>query len=105
MVRCCLLPPPPSGPALAHHSVAPRSLHTDRRCLKSIPKVQTIYDVDMTQAAMKDSIQHRFRVNTGETDPRVADMLCAKGEMDLEETLLYFKQKAHLLRILQPEGA
>ena len=58
----------------------------------------------MTQSAMKDAIQHQFRVNDGETDPRIADMLCSKGEMELEETLLYFKQKAHLLRILNPES-
>ena len=29
------------------------------------------------------------------------DMLVVKGEMDLEETLMQYKQKPHLLRILE----
>ena len=34
-------------------------------------------------------------------DPRIVDMLVVKGEMDLEETLMQYKQKPHLMRILE----
>ena len=78
-----------------------RALNLYRRVLKSCPKVKTVFDVDMPVAEMRAAITWHFRKSSHIKDPRVVDMLVVKGEMDLEETLMQYKQKPHLLRILE----
>lgn len=41
-----------------------------------------------------------FRKNGHIRDPDVIEVLVGKGYMELEETVLQFKQKTHLMRLL-----
>ena len=41
-----------------------------------------------------------FEENAYVRDPRVQEMLIEKGYMELEETLLHYKQRPHLMKIL-----
>ena len=41
-----------------------------------------------------------FRKNGDVKDPAVRDMLVEKGYMELEETLLMWKQKAQIMRLI-----
>jgi NADH dehydrogenase (ubiquinone) 1 alpha subcomplex subunit 6 len=45
-------------------------------------------------------VQVLFRKNAHLQDPVIVDMLVKKGYMELEETLMQWKQKTHLLRLL-----
>ena len=45
----------------------------------------------------------QFRRNAAVADPRIIDMILAKGEMEFEETLQQWKQRGHLLNLLNPE--
>lgn len=45
-------------------------------------------------------VQNLFRKNSHVGDPVIVDMLVKKGYMELEETLMQWKQKTHLLRLL-----
>ena len=60
-----------------------------------------IYDVDMPLKEARSAITYHFRKNHGLQDGRVIGLLIAKGYMELEETLKQWKQKTHLLRILE----
>jgi NADH dehydrogenase (ubiquinone) 1 alpha subcomplex subunit 6 len=51
-----------------------------------------------TQARVQ--VQNLFRKNSHVGDPVIVDMLVKKGYMELEETLMQWKQKTHLLRLL-----
>lgn len=62
----------------------------------------TIYDIDLPLVQAKSVIGWHFRKNSNLKDGRVIGLLLSKGYMELEETLMQWKQKTHLLRILEP---
>lgn len=73
-----------------------------RACIKEIPRVMTIYDIDMPKVQARSAINFHFRKHASLQDGRVIGLLLAKGYMELEETLMQWKQKTHLLRLLEP---
>lgn len=73
-----------------------------RSIIKELPRVMTIYDIDMPFLQAKSAITWHFRKNASLKDGRVIGLLLAKGYMEVEETLMQWKQKTHLLRILEP---
>ena len=64
--------------------------------------IQQMYAVDMTIPQMRAAISQSFRANMDVENSRVVDMLVSKGEMELEETLLLYKTKTHVMRVLDP---
>lgn len=68
-----------------------------RRMCKALPHVLNIYDMDMTPSEARHAIAGHFRKNSHVRDPRVVNLLIAKGQMELDETLLQYKQRSHLL--------
>ena len=72
-----------------------------RYITKQIPRVLTIYDINMEPKIARSAIQTLFRTNGHVQDPRVLDMLVTKGHMEVEETLMQWKQKTHLLSLIE----
>ena len=72
-----------------------------RAIAKELPRVLTIYDIDLPVLEARAGIRSLFETNAHIKDTRVLDMLVEKGYMELEETLLHYKQKPHLLRIFE----
>jgi NADH dehydrogenase (ubiquinone) 1 alpha subcomplex subunit 6 len=48
----------------------------------------------------KQAVRGYFLENAYVRDPRVVEMVIEKGYMELEETLLHYKQRPHLVKIL-----
>ncbi|GMH84515.1 hypothetical protein TrST_g1305 [Triparma strigata] len=72
-----------------------------RSMLRELPKVLSIYDIDMPLPEATLKIKNLFTQNSHVKDERVKDILVAKGYMELEETLMQWKQKAQLMRIFE----
>mmetsp|Transcript_30041 Transcript_30041/g.28708 ORF Transcript_30041/g.28708 Transcript_30041/m.28708 type:complete len:128 (+) Transcript_30041:113-496(+) len=75
-----------------------------RNMVKELPRVMTIYDVDIPLKSATAALGYHFRLNSKLQDGRVIGLLIAKGYMELEETLKQWKQKTHLLHMLEPRG-
>lgn len=67
---------------------------------RELPRVLTIYDIDIPVPEARNSIRSKFEQYSKIKDARVIDMLIEKGYMDLEECLLQHTQRSHLLRNL-----
>lgn len=72
-----------------------------RHITKQIPRVLTLYDINMEPSDARKAIQNLFRENAHVKDPRAIDMLVTKAHMEVEETLMQWKQKTHLLTLLE----
>ncbi|CAM9876526.1 unnamed protein product [Phaeothamnion confervicola] len=86
----------------ARGSTSAPAVQLYRRIIKELPRVLHIYDMDTDLIVARTALYNAFKKNANVRDPRVVDMLISKGYMELEETLLQFKQKTHLMRILEP---
>jgi len=72
-----------------------------RAVSKEVPRILTIYDIDLPVPEARQAVRDLFTNNGHIKDKRVVDMLVEKGYMDLEETLLQWKQRPHLIRQLE----
>eukprot|EP01041_Mallomonas_annulata_P004752 gene4752-9437_t len=77
-------------------------VHLYRSIIREVPRVLTIYDIDMPLKTARNAIAYHFRKHDFLKDGRVIGLLISKGYMELEETLMQWKQKTHLLRVLEP---
>ena len=75
-----------------------------RSMSREVPKVLSIYDIDIPVNEARQLIRGHFTKNGHVKDSRVVDMLVAKGYMELEETLMQWKQKAQLMRVFEKTG-
>lgn len=72
-----------------------------RHITKQVPRVLTLYDINMEPSDARKAIQNLFRQHAHVKDPRAIDMLVTKAHMEMEETLMQWKQKTHLLTLLE----
>jgi Complex 1 protein (LYR family) len=69
---------------------------------REIPRVLTIYDItNMGAMDMRRKVRSLFYRNAKIKDERVIDALIEIGYNDLEYTLLQYKQKTHLMLLLE----
>jgi hypothetical protein len=62
-----------------------------------------MYQLEGTPADLRRMVLLQFRKNGDVVDPRVVDLLLTKSEMEFEETLQQWKQRGHLMNLLDPE--
>ena len=72
-----------------------------RRVSREIPRLITIYDLPHSAQHIRAGVAARFRHFADIKDDRVVGMLVSKGEMELEESLMQWKQKTHVVRLIE----
>lgn len=78
-----------------------QAVHLYRRVAREIPRLVTIYDLPHTPRQIRAGIAAQFRHYADIEDERVVAMLVSKGEMELEESLMQWKQKTHVVRLIE----
>lgn len=68
---------------------------------RELPRVLTIYDIDMPVEKAKQTIRERFYDQKDIKDERVIEMLINTGYFQLETSMLQHKQKNHLMHFLE----
>ena len=71
----------------------------------NLARVLTIYDITTADCSVGDArqaIRAAFDKNKDVQDPRVVSLLVSRGQQELEETLMQWKQKSQLMRTLKP---
>ena len=64
-----------------------------RAAMRSVPSVVAGYELECTPGHLRAVIRALFRQQMHLTDPGMIDVLCYKGELELEETLQMWKTK------------
>lgn len=78
------------------------ALHLFRRVLREMPRILTIYDIDLSVVEARQCVREAFREKAWVKDERTIEILCHKGKIELEETILQYKTKSQLMSILEP---
>jgi len=71
------------------------------RRYRELPRVITLYDLDVSILDARSALRKQFDKNSQVKDETVQTMLIEKGYMELEETLLMWKQKAQIMRLFE----
>lgn len=75
-----------------------------RSLCRDVPKMLIMYGLEHTAAEVRQKVLLQFRKHSHVTEPRIVESLLARGAMEREETINQWKQKGHLLAILEPES-
>ena len=75
-----------------------------RSLCRDVPKMLIMYGLEHTAPEVRQKVLLQFRKHSHVTEPRIIESLLARGAMEREETINQWKQKGHLLAILEPES-
>lgn len=75
-----------------------------RSLCRDVPKMLIMYGLEHTAVEVRQKVLLQFRKHSHVTEPRIIESLLARGAMEREETINQWKQKGHLLAILEPES-
>ena len=75
-----------------------RVMNLYRAWYRQVPYLShTNPDLPVTETQMYNKIRELFYQNRNVTDVRVIDMLVIKGQMELNETVMRWKQECHIM--------
>merc|ERR1711879_332198 len=75
-----------------------RAVQLFRNTMRSVPRMIVNYELTFSEDQIKARVRELFRKHEGVTDPSVIDMLVYKGQLELEETNMVWKQTPHLMQ-------
>lgn len=78
-----------------------------RAMCRDVPKVLVMYNLEQTPSEARHMLLLHYRKASAAVpnDPRIVEMLLERARQEYEETMQQWKQKGHLMAILQPELA
>jgi hypothetical protein len=82
---------------------AARNQHLYRLAMRSAPRIIQMYDLPYNVGQVRSRIAQEFRKHQNVRDPVTMDMLWFKGKSELDETLMTWKQRPHILHYFAPQ--
>jgi hypothetical protein len=74
-----------------------------RKFCRDAPRIIIMYNLENTPAEIRHMVMLHFRKNNHVTDPRIVELFLQRAKMEHEETMNQWKQRGHILELLQPE--
>ncbi|XP_066138493.1 NADH dehydrogenase [ubiquinone] 1 alpha subcomplex subunit 6 [Euwallacea fornicatus] len=74
-----------------------RALNLYKAWYRQLPFIVKQYDIPKTVEQCKEKLRHEFKKHGEIKDIRIIDMLVIKGQMELKETVNFWKQKNHIM--------
>jgi len=75
-----------------------RVLKLFRDWMKGAPQIATKHLLDVPISSIRTRIRLEFEKSINLKNEKIVDILIAKGQMELDETLNMWKQKTHIMR-------
>ncbi|KAK9468441.1 NADH dehydrogenase, alpha subcomplex, subunit 6 [Lipomyces arxii] len=79
------------------------SIHLYRHFLRGVPTIVRLYQMDVPLALVRSKIRQEFERQRFVESMPVRSILLAKGQMEYQETMNFWKQKAHVFKYLSQE--
>ena len=86
---------------MAQATLRAKSLY--RNTMRSVQAVVTGYELECTPEKLKSVVRMKFREQLHVKEAAVVDVLCYKGEQELQETMQMWKTKAHVQKYVDYE--
>lgn len=75
-----------------------RVIHLYRKYVRNAKEIQDLYELDMPVASVKTKIRQEFERQRYIEDLGVKNVLYAKGQMEFQELLNFWKQQCHVMK-------
>lgn len=82
-----------------------RVLHLYRKYVRYSKAIQDLYELDMPVALVKTKIRQEFERQRFVEDLGVQNMLYAKGQMEFQELINFWKQQCHVMKYFDGPSA
>ncbi|KAK7205227.1 NADH-ubiquinone oxidoreductase 14.8 kd subunit [Myxozyma melibiosi] len=79
------------------------TIHLYRRFLRNVPSVIRLYQAEVSLAMGRSKLRQEFERQRYVTSMPVISVLIAKGNMEFQETVNFWKQKAQLMKYFSQE--
>ncbi|KAK9451866.1 uncharacterized protein V1518DRAFT_409772 [Limtongia smithiae] len=79
------------------------TIHLYRRFLRAVPTVVRLYQMDMPLAIVRSKLRQEFERQRFVSAMPVISVLLAQGNMEYQETVNFWKQKAQIFKYFSQE--
>ncbi|SGZ53798.1 CIC11C00000001875 [Sungouiella intermedia] len=89
--------------SLTHAEMRTRVLHLYRKYIRNAKEFSDLYELDMPVSNVKTKIRQEFERQRFVNDLAVTNVLYAKGQMEFQELINFWKQQCHVLRYFEDQ--
>lgn len=89
--------------SLTQADMRKRVLHLYRRYIRNAKEFSDLYELDMPVSNVKTKIRQEFERQRFVNDLDVTNILYAKGQMEFQELINFWKQQCHVLRYFEDQ--
>lgn len=91
--------------SLTQAEMSKRVLHLYRKYMRNSKEFCNLYELDMPVSNVKTKIRQEFERQRYVNDLDITNVLYAKGQMEFQELINFWKQQCHVMRYFEDQEA